>query len=150
MMIAFNNRSHPFLRRIRLRFAITSSHFLLKFIYVRREHYSPQSDLMSLRIQKPMQVQFSGSASTPEGHISQCLPDQDLPMTLDGDFGNVKLSTVKLRKDFIRVPSYLHCLRLQWVLHRLTALSGAADIFSPGFDEHIDNSGMFFEPDVPD
>lgn len=76
-MIAFNNGSHPFLRRIRLRFAITSPHLLPKFIYVRREHYSPQSVLVLLRIQKPMQVQFSGSASTPEGHISQCLPDQN-------------------------------------------------------------------------
>lgn len=29
--------------------------------------------------------------------------------------------------------SALHCLGLQWILHRLTALSGAADIFSTGF-----------------
>ncbi|EGC45316.1 predicted protein [Histoplasma capsulatum var. duboisii H88] len=65
----------------------------------------------------------------------QSMPTRpELPMTLDGDFGNVKLSPVKPRKNFI-----------QWIPHRLTALSGAADIFSPGFDEHIDNSDGFLD-----
>ncbi|KAK2735044.1 hypothetical protein FQN55_002289 [Onygenales sp. PD_40] len=88
----------------------------------------------------------------------------ELPASLDGDMTNLKFfdceteekihsgTILTLDTDYPvtkPLPSTA-LLEMQWILHRLTALSGAADIFLSESDWHDDSSDVSLDLDVSD
>ncbi|PGG99233.1 hypothetical protein AJ79_08625 [Helicocarpus griseus UAMH5409] len=88
----------------------------------------------------------------------------ELPASLDGDMTNMKLFSCETEENIHSgtiltlhtddpetkpLPSTA-LLEMQWILHRLTALSGAADIFFSEFDQYGDSSDASFDLGVSD
>ncbi|KAK2810066.1 hypothetical protein FQN50_003260 [Emmonsiellopsis sp. PD_5] len=114
--------------------------------------------------QKTMRVQFFWLRQYPRRPHQPITTRPELPASLDGDMTNLKLFNCETEEkihsgtiltlhtdDPVTKPlPSIALLEMQWILHRLTALSGGADIFLPEFDGHDDSSDVDLDPDVSD
>ncbi|KAK2801571.1 hypothetical protein FQN51_005278 [Onygenales sp. PD_10] len=114
--------------------------------------------------QKTMRVQFFWLRQYPRRPHQPMATRPELPASLDEDMKNLKLfdceTEEKIHSGTILtmdtdypvtkpLPSTA-LLEMQWILHRLTALSGAADIFLSESDWHDDSSDVSLDLDVLD
>jgi hypothetical protein len=114
--------------------------------------------------QKTMRVQFYWLRKYPRRQHHPITARPELPASLDGDMTDMKLfscdtegkinsgTILTLRTDDPEIkplPS-IALLEMQWILHRLTALSSVADIFLSEFDQHGDSSDASFDLDMSD